>query len=110
MNIGRRFIPAITPAALRIATPAGHAGQDAQYCEGYSAVYFDPSNPKTEYELYPGLKERVMPGAFEDALRSGDEIYSCWNHSPDNPLGRRGNGTLALRTDSTGLFYSVKLP
>jgi uncharacterized protein len=78
--------------------------------EGYGAVYFRAGDPGTEYRLWADTYERIMPGAFDEAVKA--DVRSLFNHDPNIILGRnRGNAaTLRLTSDSTGLRYSVEPP
>lgn len=78
--------------------------------EGYGAVYYNPKDKGTQYELWPGTVERIKAGAFDGVVNSGSDVFATFNHSRDNLLGRRGNNTLTLRTDAKGLVYTVRPP
>jgi uncharacterized protein len=81
---------------------------------GYGAVFYRDDDPGSEYviPLYDGwtLRERIMPGAFDAALKSSKDIIACWNHDTSKPLGRRSKKTLALTVDETGLRYAINPP
>lgn len=79
---------------------------------GYAARFHDPADPGTEYELWPGLSERVAPTAFDGMLQGGGsaDVVALFNHSMDLVLGRRSSGTLRLSKDARGLRYEVDLP
>src|SRR5262245_51420470 len=55
-----------------------------------------------------GFRERIDPGAGLESLRSAD-IVATFNHDPDKPLGRTGNG-LRVGEDDTGGWYEIDLP
>lgn len=77
---------------------------------GYAAVYYD-GTPESEYRLWEGAVERIMPGAFDHALRSeDDDVVALFNHNPSLILGRRQAGTLRLSEDSRGLIYEIDPP
>lgn len=63
-----------------------------------------------------GFVERVMPGAFDETLRSieaGDKnvnLVCRFNHKDDLLLGTTQAGTLKLNVDERGLFYDVIPP
>ena len=73
---------------------------------GYGAVFYDETNPLTEYRLGEKLVERIMPGAFDNI---DTDVISCFNHDPNQLLGRMSSGTLSLEVDDTGLKYSVAI-
>ncbi|MCZ2341467.1 MAG: HK97 family phage prohead protease [Bacteroidales bacterium] len=100
----RRSTSATTPAPQVQARSGGGA-----VITGYAAVYFDPANPGTEFELYPKCFERIRPGAFDRAIRE-DDIRALFNHDPSSPLGRNRSGTLRLSSDSRGLRYEIETP
>jgi len=85
-----------------------------QVIVGYAAVFYDPGNPGTEYELWPAgggharAVERIMPGAFDRAIRE-DDVRGLFNHEPNLVLGRTG-GTMNLSADSKGLRYEIIPP
>lgn len=79
---------------------------------GYGAVFYDPSNPGTEYDLrssWGGFVERIMPGAFDQAIRN-DDVRALFNHDVNEILGRSGAGTLRLSVDKVGLRYEIDPP
>lgn len=77
---------------------------------GYAAVYYRDGDPTTEFELWPGVRERVVPGAFDRAIRERQDVRGLFNHDPNHVLGRVQSGTLALSTDGIGLRYELALP
>jgi HK97 family phage prohead protease len=77
---------------------------------GYGAVFYDASQPGTEYSIFDDLVERIMPGAFDRALKAGQDVRALFNHSPDFVLGRTGNGTCKLSVDAVGLRYEITPP
>lgn len=76
---------------------------------GYAAVFYREDDPGTEYTLWAGATERIMPGAFDRAVKE-DDVAALRNHNGDNLLGRSraGQGTLILSVDDTGLRYEIK--
>lgn len=74
--------------------------------EGYAAVYYD-GTPETEYELWDGAVERIMPGSFDRAISEGHDVRALFNHDPSLLLGRTASGTLKLSVDDKGLKYEV---
>ncbi|MCZ0734577.1 HK97 family phage prohead protease [Phreatobacter sp. AB_2022a] len=70
--------------------------------EGYAAVF-------NQWTAIAGMfRERVAPGAFAESLRS-DDVLALWNHDWDRPLGRTSAGTLRVREDRRGLWFSLDL-
>jgi len=76
---------------------------------GYGAVYFDSADKGTQYSLYGDLVERIMPGAFDRALRENQDVLCLFNHNPDLLLGRTSAGTCRCYTDKRGLVYQTTL-
>lgn len=72
---------------------------------GLAAVYYDGTD-STEFRLWDGAVERVMPGAFDQAIES-DDVRALFNHDPNQVLGRKQAGTLALRSTKHGLDYEI---
>lgn len=101
-DIERRFLPAATcPVGLK----KRDGSQDLLY--GYGAVFFDPGDPGTQYQLYSDLAERIMPTAFDRALREGQDVAGLFNHNPDAVLGRTSSGTMKCSVDKRGLAYEI---
>lgn len=91
---------------------AGH-GDDKKkpkQISGYAARFFDRDDPGTEFELAPGMVERLHHEAFDAALERHDDVVALFNHDPNFVLGRTKSGTLELSVDDTGLFYSTEAP
>jgi|TARA_R110000744_G_scaffold135860_3_gene245496 hypothetical protein len=76
---------------------------------GYAAVFYREDDPGTEFELWEGYVERIMPGAFDRAIRE-DDVRGLLNHDANMLLGRNKAGTLSLSVDSVGLRYEIDLP
>lgn len=93
----RRFVKGAEVRALESGHIAGHA-----------AVF------NQEYTLYSWgdfeLRETIKPGAFGRALRESDDVRCLFNHNADNILGRSAAGTLAMKEDSSGLYYDCDAP
>lgn len=77
---------------------------------GYAAVFYRESDPGTEYELWDDMVERIMPGAFDRALREKDDARGLFNHDWNWVLGRVGAGTVRLSVDEIGLRYEIDVP
>lgn len=96
MDQERRFIAA---EGLRIER---REGQPARL-RGHAAVFNSLS------EDLGGFRERVLPGAFRDAI-ARDDVRALWNHDANFILGRNRSGTLSLAEDQTGLAIDCVLP
>jgi len=101
----RRFISA---DACRVRTVKRDAG--GTIIEGYAAVFYDPEDPGTEFQLWGDTVERIMAGAFDHVLTEGDDARALFNHSPDHLLGRVTAKTLRLTVDKRGLKYEIDPP
>jgi len=53
--------------------------------------------------------ETIEQGAFEDSVRSMDDVKCLLNHDASIVLGRVGNSTLQLEADSIGLRFVCQL-
>lgn len=84
-----------------------------QVIVGYAAVFYKEGDPGTEFRLWSDMVERIMPGAFDAALRE-DDVRALFNHERNNLLGRRKPGdssaTLRLSVDDVGLLYEIDPP
>jgi HK97 family phage prohead protease len=95
-----RSLP-LAQAELRI-----EGDDDGKKIVGYASVFYDGTEG-TEYALWEDMKERIMPGTFDDALGNPDDVRGLFNHNPDQILGRTSAGTLKLSVDKRGLFYEI---
>jgi len=84
----------------------GADGESTTTITGYAASFYDGTDA-TEFHLWDGAVERIMPGAFDRALKEADDVRALFNHNPDNLLGRTSSDTLSLRADKTGLKYEI---
>ena len=76
---------------------------------GLGAVYYD-GTPETEYELWPGVKERIHKGAFARILKESPDVRILFNHDPNQVLGRTANGTAKVKSTKRGLEYEADPP
>lgn len=101
----RRFLPdGVAGIALQ-----ERAEGETPTIQGYGAVYYD-GTAGTEFRLWDGAVERVMPGAFDAVLSKGDDVGGLFNHNPNQVLGRRSAGTMTLSSDAKGLLYNIDPP
>lgn len=77
---------------------------------GYAAVFYRADDPGTEFELWEGMNERIMPKTFDRALKERDDVRALFNHDSNQVLGRSTSDTLKLSTDAKGLKYEIDLP
>jgi HK97 family phage prohead protease len=76
---------------------------------GYASVFYREDDPGTEYRLWSDVVERIMPSAFDRAVKE-DDVRGLFNHDPNQILGRNGAGTLRLSVDKVGLRYEIDPP
>jgi HK97 family phage prohead protease len=72
--------------------------------QGYAAL-FDVTT-----DIGGWFTESIKPGAFNRALKEGDDCRCLFNHSPDYVLGRTKSGTLRLKEDARGLWIENDMP
>ena len=77
---------------------------------GHASVFFDAKNAGTQFELSPGVYERIGRSAFDNAIKHKSDVRALFNHTIDFILARMAVDTLALRVDGTGLRYSFTIP
>ena len=68
--------------------------------EGHAAVFNQPS---LEIFGVSGWREIIRPGAFRNALKSGNDVVALFNHDPNQILARLSAGNLSLEEDGIGL-------
>lgn len=84
-------------------------GDEPRKIVGRAAVFYD-GTPETEYVMYPDLKERIMPRAFNKALNDRQDVVALYNHDENILLGRSSAGTLKLSKSLRGLDYEIDPP
>jgi hypothetical protein len=77
---------------------------DEPTIEGYAAVFGKRS------ENLGGFYEYIAPGAFDRALREGQDVRALIDHESSKILGRTASGTLELSVDARGLKVKIKPP
>jgi HK97 family phage prohead protease len=55
-------------------------------------------------------QERILPGAFGESIRSGQDMRADVEHDPTTLLARSRKGTLAFREDPQGVWATITLP
>jgi uncharacterized protein len=75
--------------------------------QGYGAVF------NQEYVLWdsPSLRivETIERGTFARTIQEKQDVRCCFNHNPDNVLGRTSNGTMRLMEDDHGVHFDTDL-
>ena len=105
----RRFYPLRSVSLKARANDQGDGTGDTDLpnITGVGAVFFDPRDAGTEFELYEDVRERIMPGAFDRCLRQRQDVRGLFNHDPNCLLGRTAAGTMNLTVDKRGLVYEI---
>ncbi|MBS0205678.1 MAG: HK97 family phage prohead protease [Planctomycetes bacterium] len=84
--------------------------EQGTYMEGYAAVFYDVNNlDATQFRLWSNTYERVMPGAFNNAIARPDDVRCLFNHDESDIYGRTAANTLVLTVDNIGLRFSCLL-
>lgn len=101
----RRFT---TAASRKVVSERADTTSDGKVIRGYAAVFFNPNDPEgTQYALWSDILERVMPGAFDRAIKEKHDARGLFNHDANWLLGRVSSGTVRLSVDSVGLKYEI---
>lgn len=67
-------------------------------------------NEISSNEIIPGVREKIMPGAFKRSIASGNPVFALLNHDMKAlPLGRTDNSTLSIKDSDEGLDFRVQL-
>ena len=74
---------------------------------GLGAVFYRADDPGTEFKLFDGVVERLMPTAFDGV--EAQDVRSTFNHDMNQILGRTSAGTLRLNVTEAGLDYQVEI-
>ena len=82
---------------------------EAGRIEGYAIVYNQLSKPMA-FPSTGKFREIINVGAASESLRNSPDLPMLYNHKPDDILGRTSSGTLQLREDATGIFFSLDIP
>jgi len=110
--IGQRGRPHVqTRTAKRADGPDGKPMPEAEtpMIVGYASVFYD-GTPWTQYNLWGNVVERIMPGAFTEAIKG--DCAALRNHNANMLLGRTTADppTLRLHEDKIGLHYEIDPP
>lgn len=78
---------------------------EQRFVEGLGVVY------DKEIEIWPGYREKIRKGAFKDALSSGNEIKSFFNHDRNQVLATTKSKPMLEITDTEqGLRFKAPIP
>jgi HK97 family phage prohead protease len=111
MTHRRLFLPNTKArAAVRLQKRADAPADALPNISGLAAVYYNSADPTgTQYQLWDNYFERIMPGAFDRAVKE-DDVRALQNHDPRLLLGRSLAGTLQLELTQEGLSYTITTP
>ena len=98
-----------TVTCVRAHGADGESENDHAVIEGLASVFYDGTE-KTEYQLWSDTVERIMPTAFDRALKEKDDVRGLFNHDPSEILGRTKAGTMKLSKSKEGLTYRIDAP
>lgn len=70
---------------------------------GYAARFNDVTTIGNDF------RERIAPGAFRRTLIDNPDVVIVLDHDTGRVLGRVSSGTLSLREDGIGLYFSVEV-
>lgn len=79
------------------------AGAETRTAAGYAVLY----DSKTD--VLGIWTETIAPGAFDKSLNERD-VIAVHSHDRGRVVGRKGAGTLSLRSDGKGLAFENQLP
>jgi HK97 family phage prohead protease len=74
---------------------------------GLSAVFYRAGDAGTEYWLWSDTVERILPGAFDRAIKESHDARALFNHDSSLLLGRISSKTCRLSVTSEGLAYEI---
>lgn len=78
-----------------------------KYIEGYAIEWEKLSSPLGWFRKF---REKFQRNAFDEYLSSGKDTKFLLDHHHEDVLGRTIKGTLELKSDNKGLWYSLKVP
>ncbi|TPL97311.1 HK97 family phage prohead protease [Mesorhizobium sp. B2-3-10] len=71
------------------------------FISGYAIQWDRPAIIGGQWE------ERFAKGSLDKSLRDFPDVVALWGHAHSKPLGRVGNGTLQVKSDSIGLWFAL---
>lgn len=80
----------------------GENTETKEIIKGYFSVY------NSDYQMWPGYIERILPGAFDEVDMS--DVVCLFNHEDEALLGRlyNGEGTLKIGFDERGGYFECE--
>lgn len=81
------------------------ADSEGRKLVGRAVVYNEPSKP-----IYGSFIEEILPGAFDESMKSGRDVYCSIDHDCRKLLGRESAGTLILKPDERGIEVEIPMP
>lgn len=106
---GRSIVPASREVRSFRSEVKVRDTEDGPVIEGYGIVFNRDSQVLADEDGNPFI-ERIDPKSVARLLASDPDIRALGNHDPNQLLGRTKSGTLALRTDDTGVHYAIRPP
>lgn len=76
---------------------------------GLGVVFHNPLDAGSQYEIFSGVVERVLPTAFDRALTEKLDVAGLFNHDVNLLLARTSSGTMRLKKTLKGLEYEMDL-
>lgn len=92
---------------LKVSLRVDSQGEDGVLV-GYAARYYNGVDANQSEDL-GGFRERLQAGCFDKALAANTDVKCLFNHDPNLILGRTGNGSLQVSSDSNGLKFRCQL-
>lgn len=102
-SIEREIRSVAAPVEIRREQRADGQGEQVTLV-GYAAVYNE------ETSIGGWFREVIRPGAFDRAVREGQDVRALFNHDANHVLGRSKSGTLRMESDAKGLRVEIDLP
>ena len=105
--MNRRFVKRSNKSNAVTRADATTADKVGKVIKGYAAVFYNESDPATQFQLWENTYERIRPGAFNRAIAEAQDVRGLFNHSDEWVLGRTTSGTCRLSVDDVGLAYEI---
>lgn len=83
--------------------------EDGEHITGFGALYYNPTDPGSEYEVAKLANSRRVIRFASGSLDPAEEVFSYWEHDNKRILGRTGSGTFKIRRHPNGWKYALRL-